>query len=150
FSRDWSSDVCSSDLQADAYAIDYDLELFSNFTYWLDDPIDGDQFEQRDDRRIFGGQVSFVLPAADAGTHTFGASLRYDDIDDVGLFHTTDRRRLSTVRRHAVGHHSRGLYYANERRWPDRPRTILGVRADRYASDVKSLAPANSGSASDP
>lgn len=148
-SGSWRQALGRGRLQADAYAIDYDLELFSNFTYWLDDPIDGDQFEQRDDRRIFGGQVSFVLPAADAGTHTFGASLRYDDIDDVGLFHTTDRRRLSTVRQDAVEQHSLGLYYANERRWTERLRTILGVRADRYDFDVKSIDPANSGSASD-
>ena len=41
-----------------AYAIDYGLDLFSNFTYFLDDPVHGDQFEQKDERGIFGGSVS--------------------------------------------------------------------------------------------
>jgi len=136
-------------LYADAYAIDYELRLFSNFTYWLDDPVDGDQFEQRDDRRIFGGQVSYVFPAGDAGTHTLGASARYDDIDEVGLFLTVDRRRRSTMRQDVVEQRSLGLYYANERRWTERLRTILGVRADRYGFDVASVDPANSGSSSD-
>src|SRR5690606_252950 len=136
-------------LYADAYAIDYELRLFSNFTYWLDDPVDGDQFEQRDDRRISGGQVSYVFPAGDAGTHTLGASARYDDIDEVGLFLTVDRRRRSTMRQDVVEQRSLGLYYANERRWTERLRTILGVRADRYGFDVASVDPANSGSSSD-
>ena len=42
-----------------AYAIDYELDLFSNFTYAIDTE-NGDQFEQFDDRRVYGG-------AADAG-----------------------------------------------------------------------------------
>ena len=42
--------------RASAYVIDYDLDLFSNFTYFLDDPVQGDQFEQVDDRTVSGGQ----------------------------------------------------------------------------------------------
>jgi len=148
-SGSWRRPLGRGRLHAEAYAIDYDLELFSNFTYWLDDPVDGDQFEQRDDRRIFGVQLSYVLPGGNAGTHTLGASLRHDEIDEVGLFLTTERRRRSTVRQDAVEQYSLGLYYANERRWTDRLRTILGVRADRYGFDVTSVDPANSGSASD-
>ena len=41
-------------LGAVAYAVDYELDLFSNFTYFLDHPDTGDQFEQRDDRNVYG------------------------------------------------------------------------------------------------
>ncbi len=34
------------------------LNLWSNFTYFLDDPVNGDQFEQADERWIFGGSVA--------------------------------------------------------------------------------------------
>jgi len=148
-SASWRRPLGEGRLRANAYAIDYDLELYSNFTYWLDDPVNGDQFEQLDDRKIVGGELSYVLPAGGAGSHTVGASFRYDDIGDVGLFRTVNRQRRSTVRHDAVEQYSVGVYYANETQWTDRLRTILGVRADRYHFDVASAEPANSGSASD-
>jgi len=37
-----------------AYAVNYDFSLISNFTYLLEDPVHGDQFEQVDDRWILG------------------------------------------------------------------------------------------------
>ena len=54
-----------------AYAIHYRLNLFSNFTYFLDDPVNGDQFNQRDRRLITGGELARVVrssPFADAAT----------------------------------------------------------------------------------
>jgi hypothetical protein len=44
-------------VHAHFYAIDYDLDLFSNFTYFLDDPVNGDQFEQVDKRTVLGGDL---------------------------------------------------------------------------------------------
>ncbi|MGH8168587.1 MAG: TonB-dependent receptor plug domain-containing protein, partial [Woeseiaceae bacterium] len=43
--------------QVSGYALDYDFTLFSNFTYFLDDPVMGDEFEQRDRRRVYGAEV---------------------------------------------------------------------------------------------
>ncbi|MEM9305313.1 MAG: hypothetical protein AAGE01_24605 [Pseudomonadota bacterium] len=44
--------------------VDYDFTLFSNFTYLLDDPVNGDQFEQVDQRRKYGARIdgSTALP----------------------------------------------------------------------------------------
>ncbi|MET0658919.1 MAG: TonB-dependent receptor plug domain-containing protein, partial [Steroidobacteraceae bacterium] len=58
FSADWTLEQERTQWRAQAYAIDYRLDLFSNFTYatYADD---GDQFEQFDDRRIYGGQFSW-------------------------------------------------------------------------------------------
>ena len=41
-----------------AYGLAYDLDLFSNFTYFLDDPVNGDQFQQTDRRSVSGAKVS--------------------------------------------------------------------------------------------
>ena len=46
-----------AETRASAFATKYDLGLFSNFTYFLDDPVDGDQFQQFDDRWVIGGTV---------------------------------------------------------------------------------------------
>lgn len=143
-----AKDTGAGRLRLNAYAIDYDLSLFSNFTYFLDDPVGGDQFEQLDERTIFGGDVAYSFGGG-ATTHTIGAQLRRDDIGDVGLFHTAGLRRIASVRRDSVEELSVGFYYANETRWSERLRTTLGVRADHYDFDVTSDLAANSGTASE-
>jgi TonB-dependent receptor-like protein len=142
----WSGELGAGRARLNAYVIDYELTLLSNFTYLLDDPVDGDQFRQHDDRTISGGDFAYSFGGADTA-HTFGAMLRYDDIGNVGLFRTANRQPLSTVRSDAVEELSFGVYYSNETRWSGRFRSILGIRADRFAFDVASDLPANSGTA---
>lgn len=84
-----------------AYAIDYGLDLFSNFTYFLDDPENGDQFEQKDDRTAFGATVSQRLLSDWLGRDVesvAGLQGRLDRIPTVGLYLTRERRRLGTIR----------------------------------------------------
>jgi hypothetical protein len=147
-SGDWSAAIGVGRIRVNAYTIDYDLDLFSNFTYFLDDPADGDQFEQVDERGVTGGELTYSL-GSESSTHTIGLTVRHDDIGDVGLFHTRGVERLSTVRRDSVEELALGVYYTNQTRWSDRFRSVLGVRADRYEFDVASNLAVNSGSASD-
>jgi hypothetical protein len=133
----WSGAVGDGELRVNAYAIDYELDLFSNFTYFLDDPDNGDQFQQVDDRTVTGAEIAYSF-GAPGMRHSFGAMLRHDDIGEVGLFHTAARERLDTIRRDSVDQLSIGVYYANERQWSERVRTTLGIRADRYDFDVVS------------
>ena len=144
----WAAEVGAGRARLNAYTIDYQLNLYSNFTYFLDDPVDGDQFEQVDERRITGGDFAYAFGET-AMQHTFGAMLRYDDIGDVGLFRTANLERLSTVRRDSVEELALGVYYSNEKHWTDRLRTTLGVRIDQFNFDVTSNLPENSGTASD-
>jgi hypothetical protein len=148
-SGSWAAKVGPGRAHLNAYVIDYDLDLFSNFTYFLDDPLHGDQFEQKDDRTISGGEFEYTL-GHDSGTkHTFGAMLRYDDIAGVGLYHTEARQRLDTIRNDSVTELSLGLYYSAETRWTDKLRTTLGARFDRYNFDVASNLRENSGTANE-
>src|SRR5690606_14700043 len=144
----WTRELGAGRARLNAYAIDYDLSLYSNFTYFLDDPVAGDQFEQRDERRIAGGDFAFTFDGA-RSAQTIGAMVRHDDIGQVGLFHTVARQRLGTIRLDAVEQRSLGVYYSAETRWSDRVRTTLGVRADHYDFDVVSDLAENSGSASE-
>ncbi len=138
-------------LHTHVYAIDYDLELFSNFTYFLDDPVNGDQFEQVDRRTVLGGDVRYRWPASSrvANTYTLGLSLRHDDIREVALFQTRGRERLGTIRSDDVEQTSIGVYAQAETRWNDRWRTQLGVRADYYDFSVRSNLRPNSGDTDD-
>jgi outer membrane receptor protein involved in Fe transport len=133
-----------------AYAIDYRLDLFSNFTYALDHPDDGDQFEQLDDRRVYGFAGSLARANAIgglAGTLTAGVQLRYDDIDTVGLYHTRARERLSTLREDAVEQSALGLHVEQSLDLAPRVRAVAGLRWQRDAFDVASSLAANSGTA---
>ncbi|MCF3651253.1 TonB-dependent receptor [Synoicihabitans lomoniglobus] len=130
------------------FATHYDLSLYSNFTYFLDDPADGDQFEQVDDRIILGGSWSQEWRSASARyprRDTIGLQAQVDLIDEVGLHRTAARQRLGTVRSDAVKEGSLGVFWENETRWTDRFRTTGGLRADIYGFDVDSDLAANSG-----
>ena len=135
-----------------AYVIDYELNLWSNFTYLLDDPEFGDQFEQVDDRIIYGaGWESQWKSQSPAGAlqHRGGAQFRHDDIDEVGLYRTVERSRRSTVRSDAVDVTSLGLYYELEWQMAPRWRSVFGLRGDYYWFDVSADNPANSGDEDD-
>lgn len=141
-STQWQNDT----LQMSAYIIDYSLNLWSNFTYFLDDETNGDQFEQVDDRIIYGGQISYSHNdqwfEKDV-SNRFGAEFRIDDIDEVGLYKTRERARLGVVRSDAVEESSIGLYWQNEVNWTPDFDTVLGVRYDYFDFDVTDQAGVN-------
>jgi outer membrane receptor protein involved in Fe transport len=150
-SADWYEQLGAGRLHAMAYAIDYRLDLFSNFTYAVDSE-NGDQFEQFDDRRVYGGQFSWERPLELMGlSHelTLGAELRRDDIDTVGLYKTVARERIDTTREDAVTQSSYSAYSTLKTTWSEHVRTEIGLRADRFDFDVRSNVAANSGSADD-
>lgn len=145
-SANWKGPAFGGDFDAGAYLIDYRLRLWSDFTYFLDDPLRGDQFEQVDQRRIYGFSASEQWEQG-RGHWRVGAQGRYDDIGEVGLFHTQQRRIVGTVRDDAVGEGSLGVYAANEYRFSDTLRSYVGVREDAYRFGVDSSLPTNSGHA---
>lgn len=147
-----SADWRSGPWHAGAYAIDYELDLFSNFTYFLDDPVNGDQFEQVDRRRIYGGALTRRWDATLFGQpleQGLGMQARYDRIGRVGLYHTVARHRLHTVRQDRVDQASAALWYQAGWQALDRLRLTAGLRADHYDFEVASDNPLNSGEAND-
>ena len=143
-----STTASAARTRVEAYAAYYHLNLFSNFTYFLDNPERGDQFEQEDRRLYAGGGVShqWLMPGLGrGGVNTVGADLRHDQIFGVGLFRTQDRVRFGTVRDDEVAETTVGAYARNETRWTDWLRTTVGLRADVFRFDVASDVEVNSG-----
>ncbi len=139
--------------QIRAYVSIYDFNLWSNFTYFLDDPVNGDEFQQTDERVTFGfdgsQEVSHALGPIHVH-HTAGVQLRHDAISDVGLHHTAERRRLSPVREDAVDVTNLALYWQVQSELTPWLRAYVGVRGDLYWFDVDSKThPENGGNASD-
>jgi len=140
------------DWRALAYVIDYDLSLYSDFTYFLDDPLNGDEFEQRDSRTVYGlrldGERAFP-GAARPVILRWGVDARVDDIDEVGLYRTAARERMATVRRDSVRESSVSAYGELGFIVTDSLRATAGLRADGFDWDVDAMRPVNSGSGND-
>jgi outer membrane receptor protein involved in Fe transport len=152
YSLSLQGDRASGDglLEYSAWVLDYHLELFSNFTYALD-PVNGDQFEQYDDRRAAGGSLAWSQPLSADGRWALDAGLevRYDDISPVGLYLTTARERHATIREDEVRQTQSGAWAGLETRWTPTFRSEVGLRYDRIDYDVNSDLDENSGSGGD-
>jgi hypothetical protein len=91
-------------LESNIYYSRYDFELFSNFTFFLNDPINGDQIVQRENRNIFGFQTEFsnkIETQNNSIKYTAGFGTRYDDVNNIELSHT--KNRYETLERIAYG-----------------------------------------------
>lgn len=146
-SADWVNDTGKSVSKAEVYGMDYKLNLFSNFTYFLEDPVHGDQFEQADQRLVSGANLSqtWRTPVAE---NTVGYQFRNDNIAPVGLFHTQYKQLLGTKRLDHVVETSNAVYLQTEQHFTKKFRMIAGIRGDLYHFRVTSLRPENSGDVS--
>ncbi len=129
------------------YTLHTNLHLFSNFTYFLDDPINGDQFSQRDKRFQSALEVEHGWVNEFAGLNfenKVGFQFQNDVIENA-LLSTRRREVLSTTRRDQIDENSLGIYFQNTVQWLEKLRTVAGVRTDFYWFDVDSRNDANSG-----
>ena len=151
-SIDWQRGNSHTLTKITAFGIGYDLHLFSNFTYYLDDPDRGDQFEQADHRFVTGAKAQHRRLTKWGGhsvQNTFGGQVRNDDIANVGLYHSQGRHRLETRSQAAVIETQAGVFAQNEIRWTPWLRTMAGARADAARFRVDALDALNSGTATD-
>jgi hypothetical protein len=145
-----SASLQGNGLKASAYALRYDLDLISDFTYFLEDPINGDEFQQVDKRNIYGADAEYLFYTHSGDihwTHQVGTQLRYDDIDEVGLYRTSSRKRIETIRNDAVQEASAGFYWQSEGALSEKFSMTVALRYDHYFVDVDAHRQANSGTA---
>ncbi len=144
---DWRQGTEDSLTRVRVYGLYSDLSLFSNFTYFLDDPVHGDQFHQTDRRFVTGLAISHEWQVRVLGREVgaaVGVEARQDDIHN-GLFHTEDRLLLGTTREDHIEQLGGGPYAEARIRWTSWLRTIAGLRGDFYRAAVTSDLAANSG-----
>ncbi|MGB9150578.1 MAG: TonB-dependent receptor [Burkholderiales bacterium] len=152
FSFEQKSQLDNGVFAFNSYAIKYRLNLFSNFTFFLAGPINGDQFEQADSRMIYGLNSSrswFGKLGGKESITKIGVQLRHDQIDNVALYDTTARQRTNLTRADVVKQTSLGVFAENSLQWNDKLRSIVGLRADKYRFKVNSNTAENSGTSDD-
>ena len=167
---EWHRQDANSQTQITLYGFYYDLNLFSDFTYFLDDPIKGDQFEQQDRRWVAGLDAHHTIFNRWFGRkveNTFGVQVRNDWVHN-GLFRTQDRVRTEKNDINACNDEPVpecatnpnltailpadtdlnkftdtlvGFYAENKIQWSSRFRSVLAVRGDDANYIVTSLTP---------
>jgi len=159
---EWHRQEENSETKITAYGLYYDLDLFSDFTYFLTDPIRGDQFEQQDRRWVAGLDAHHTIFSQWFGRkveNTFGLQVRNDWIHN-GLYQTEDRVRVdktdastgttlpATTEADRFTDTQAGFYAENRIQWTEKFRTVAALRGDVGHVDVTSLVTAtNSGTA---
>ena len=134
------------------YASSYYMSLINNPTYLLNDPVNGDEFEQEDERRLFGVSLRNEAEIELLGVpvrRTIGTDVRYDDVTELNLFNTMSRRRIGTIREDEAEEFSIGVFGELQFLLSDAMRATLGVRYDYYDGEVDAFQPQNSGSDDD-
>ena len=149
-SAEWRQSEDGVSRHASVYAIASRLDLWSNFTYFLDRPSEGDQFEQAEQRTVLGGSASQTWFRHWGERHVFttvGLQVRRDRLAPVALHDSVARQRTDTVRTDAVTVESIAPYLSSTIEWTEWFRTIAGVRFDQQRFSVASNIAANSGRA---
>ena len=160
---EWHRQGTSAQTTLMGYGFYYDLDLFSDFTYYLTDQVRGDQFEQKDNRWVAGLDVHRTFFSRWFGhemANTVGLQGRNDWIH-TGLYQSQDRTRVGktdfrtgtalplTTEADRLSDTEVGFYAENQARWSGKFRSDAAMRGDLEYFDVTSLVtPANTGTAS--
>lgn len=150
-SGEWHQHDSNGYSKVSAYVQHYRLQLWSNFTFYENNPVQGDQFQQQESRNLGGAEFvkgwNHSLLGRDSVTE-LGLQLRHDNIN-VGLANTQARQVFQTVTNDRVRETMSSVYLQNSTSWNDWFRTLAGLRADHVNMDVTAYqTPANSGTAS--
>ena len=147
----WHQSLATSTTNINAYILNNKLDLYSNFTYFLENPIDGDQFNQLDRRVTTAVNIdhSWQQPFLSVNSENkVGLQFQNDNIFNA-LLNTKARKRLSSTRQDHIVETSIGAFFQNTTYWHEKFRSIVGIREDYFHNDVSSDLAVNSGTAKD-
>ncbi len=167
---EWHRQSANSATTIMGYGVYYDLDLFSDFTYYLDDPIKGDQFEQQDRRWVAGFDAAHTIFDRWFGRkveNTFGLQVRNDWVHN-GLYRSEDRVRTDKNDINACNDEPIpecdtnpdliavlpaatdlnrftdtmvGFYAETKAQWAEKFRSVLALRGDEAIYAVTNLTP---------
>ncbi len=146
FSLSYLQKSSTGEFETQVYSFKYRFRLFSNFTFYLDDPINGDEIEQDDNRSVQGLNAHYTVfhkMGSMNNKFTIGIAHRADEIQNE-LWHTIDRSRLESKARANVMENNSAVYVNEVFRFSDYFRIDAGLRYDYFSFDVADLLPTDS------
>ena len=121
------------------YNVYYDLDLYSNFTFYLKNPITGDQIQQKEFRTISGINSSHSIFSNAFGLNiitTFGLQIRRDYIQNQ-LNSTEERKKRESIKDNRIHEINISPYIENQIYWSEKIKTVLGVRGEYFYFNVE-------------
>ncbi len=130
-------------LKQQLYYSNYNFELYSNFTFFLKDSVDGDQIRQKERRNLFGYNGSYSIQSKVGEmdwTSTFGAQYRQDITNGTELSHTLNRKQILERQQYGDVNEANASLYADENiRLSDKFSMNAGVRFDFFRSQYRDM-----------
>ncbi|MEO0974579.1 MAG: TonB-dependent receptor plug domain-containing protein, partial [Pseudomonadota bacterium] len=129
-------------VRANAYFVASELDLFSNFTYFLNDPVNGDQINQRDRRWTTGvnADVEYApLFLRGRGLTRYGVQVRHDRVREVALLQSTARTPVAATVQDRARITSTALYGEIEGDLTPWARATAGLRGTFASARVDNL-----------
>ncbi len=138
-SKQWKIGWHSTD---QIYFINYHFNLFSNFTFFLNYPVNGDEINQRETRNVYGytGTLSknYFIGNKKAGSD-IGWGFRYDDVNNIELNHAVKRNFIEHVQQGDI-HELNGFIYGNENlELSSKLNVNAGLRYDHFRFGYKDI-----------
>jgi outer membrane cobalamin receptor len=137
FNKQWKSNWKTTD---QFYFTKYHFNLYSNFTFFLEDPVNGDEINQRESRNIFGytttASKSWFIGNKKTNTE-FGGGFRADNVTDIALAHVAKREFLNYVQHGAVKETNGFLYMNNDIELSEKINLNAAVRYDYFSFQYK-------------
>ncbi|HBF88579.1 MAG TPA: TonB-dependent receptor [Bacteroidales bacterium] len=126
-----------SELEIQSFASHYNFKLFSNFTLYATDSVNGDMIEQIDNRYLYGlnANYKFVKNLKKFSIiNRIGGGHRSDNVN-AQLWHSPDRERLSVFTNDDIVERNFFAWAEQEYLFSSKFRLILGLRHDYFSFD---------------
>jgi len=119
------------------------FELYSNFTYFLEDSVNGDQIRQKEARNMFGYNGSYTHESTIGNallTSTGGIYYRHDITNHTELSHTKDGAiTLQRIEFGNINEQNLGIYVDELFQFSNRFTMNAGLRLDYFTNQYQNL-----------
>ena len=127
--------------ESQIYFSKYDFNLFSNFTFFKNDTVNGDMINQRDNRNILGLNTKYVFNS-DKNKVTVGGGLRYDAIEN-SLDNAPNRQFSNAISKADIRESALNIYVKDEYALTSKLTAELGLRFNYFNFDVTDKIPSD-------
>jgi outer membrane receptor protein involved in Fe transport len=123
-----------NELEVNTYYTKYNFKLYSNFTYFLNDSVNGDMIEQNEHRTLQGATLSYKIFSSIFGFKQLtriGGGYRGDMID-VQLWHSPERIRMDSFTSDIIDETNLNIWIQQEFTFSPSFKIITGLRHDLF------------------
>ncbi len=123
-----------NEFELKAYFTQYNFKLFSNFTYFLNDTVNGDMIEQNEHRIMQGLNASYKFNTSWLGlnqVNSIGGGYR-GDLVDIQLWHSPNRVRMNNFTYDDIDEQNLNVWFQQEFVFAPKVRLIWGLRQDYF------------------